>query len=224
MANKPDSPAIHGLYAIADSTWLTPDTLLPAVQQALSGGAGVVQYRDKHNDAATRQRLAQGLVQLCRRFRVALIINDDVQLAHASGASGVHLGRDDADIAHARKLLGDTAIIGVSCYNEAQRARLAQQQGADYIAFGSFHASRTKPLAVRADPALLSLGTELRIPVVAIGGITADNGAALVARGASALAVIEGLWGQADVRAAAASYAMLFDRTTSLPETHSQVL
>ena len=222
--SKPDPRVIHGLYAIADSAWLAPDNLLPAVEQVLLGGAGVVQYRDKKTDGATRLRLARDLARLCQCFHVPLIINDDVSLAHTCGADGVHLGRDDAALAQARDLLGSQAIIGVSCYNEVQRAHAAQQQGADYVAFGSFYPSRTKPDAVCANPDLLQSGAGLRIPVVAIGGITPDNGADLVARGASALAVIEGLWGQADRRAAATRYAMLFDHTTSRPDTHTQVI
>ncbi len=203
---------IHGLYAIADSTYLTPQTLVVRVAAALEGGARVVQYRDKHSTQATRLASALSLATLCREHAVPLIINDDAKLALECGAAGVHLGRDDTDVRAVRRLLGDAAIIGVSCYNDGERARRAQEEGADYVAFGRFFPSRTKPQALPANLDLLRRArAELSLPIVAIGGITAENGAALVAAGAHALAVIEGLWGQADVRAAAARYAELFN-------------
>lgn len=203
---------IHGLYAIADSTYLTPQTLLPRVTAALEGGACVVQYRDKESTPAARLAMALSLASLCREYAVPLIINDDANLALECGAAGVHLGRDDTDVGAARRLLGDAAIIGVSCYNEGARARRAQEEGADYVAFGRFFPSRTKPQALPASlDVLRQARAELSLPIVAIGGITAENGAALVAAGAHALAVIEGLWSQADVRAAAARYAELFN-------------
>lgn len=202
---------IHGLYAIADSAYLTPQTLVARVTAALAGGASVVQYRDKHSTPAARLAMALSLAGVCREHAVPLIINDDAKLALECAAAGVHLGRDDTDVRAARRLLGDAAIIGVSCYNEGERARRAQDQGADYVAFGRFFPSRTKPHAVPASLDLLRAArAELALPIVAIGGITAENGAALVAAGADALAVIEGLWGQSDVRAAAARYAQLF--------------
>jgi thiamine-phosphate pyrophosphorylase len=203
---------IHGLYAIADSAYLTPQTLVARVTAAIEGGACVVQYRDKHSTPAVRLAMALSLATLCREHAVPLIINDDVQLALECGAAGVHLGRDDTDVGAARRRLGHAAIIGVSCYNELERGRNAQGAGADYVAFGRFFPSRSKPHAVPASPDLLRRArAELSLPIVAIGGITAENGAALVAAGAHALAVIEGLWGQADARAAAARYAELFN-------------
>jgi thiamine-phosphate pyrophosphorylase len=148
---------------------------------------------------------------VCRQHGVLFIINDDVTLAKETRADGVHLGREDVPLAEARKLLGTRAIIGVSCYNELARAQAAQKQGADYVAFGRFFPSRTKPQAVQANLDLLrEAKRKLHIPVVAIGGITPENGASLIAAGADALAVIEGVFGQADVRAAAERYARLF--------------
>ena len=202
---------IRGLYAIADSAYLTPEHLVARVAAAIEGGAHVVQYRDKNSAPATRLSLALALASLCRDHAVPLIINDDVQLALDSGAAGVHLGQNDSDVITARRALGDAAIIGVSCYNEWERAPHALAEGADYIAFGRFFPSRTKPNAVPADPDLLrQVRAELTLPIVAIGGITPKNGPALITAGAHALAVIEGLWGQPDVRAAAARYAALF--------------
>jgi thiamine-phosphate pyrophosphorylase len=202
---------IHGLYAIADSAYLTATAFVSAVAAALAGGAQVIQYRDKTRDAATREHIARELNALCRSHGVPFLINDDLAVAHAVEASGVHLGCDDPPIAAARAALGPGALIGVSCYNELERARAAQAAGADYVAFGRFFPSRTKPQAVPAPPALLRAArAELNIPIVAIGGITPDNGGSLIAAGADALAVIEGVFAQADIRAAAERYARLF--------------
>ena len=123
----------------------------------------------------------------------------------------MHLGRDDIALKNARRDLGDEAIIGISCYNDFDLALQAQRQGADYIAFGSFFASPTKPLAVRADKSLLQRAKqELEIPVVAIGGITTDNGKPLIEAGADMLAVITALFAQADVEQASYSFVQLF--------------
>jgi thiamine-phosphate pyrophosphorylase len=203
---------IVGLYAIADTACLDNDSLHPAVAAAIEGGARVIQYRDKTNDVARRTRQALLLTALCRQHQIPFLINDDVTLAADSRADGVHLGRGDATLAEARARLGAQAIIGVSCYNELERALAAEAAGADYVAFGSFFASRTKPGAVRADLDLLRTArARLQLPVVAIGGITPENGAILIQAGADALAVIEGVFAQPDVRAAAARYARLFD-------------
>jgi len=202
---------IRGLYAIADSHTLAVNRFVPAVRAALDGGATVIQYRDKNSDTLTRTRLASELVTMCRTADVPLLINDDAALAKAVGAAGVHLGRDDMHIEAARQALGPEAIIGVSCYNELDRARDAEQAGADYVAFGRFFSSRSKPHAVPASLDLLQRArTSIHVPIVAIGGITPDNGRALIEAGADALAVIEGVFGQSDVRAAAARYVQLF--------------
>jgi thiamine-phosphate pyrophosphorylase len=205
-------PIPRGLYAIADTALIPGDQLIEAVAFAIQGGAMMLQYRDKSDDAIKRQWEAQDLVNLCRPLGVPLIINDDVQLAAQVRAHGVHLGKDDPHIAEARQLLGPNAIIGVSCYNELERAIAAEQAGADYVAFGSFFPSSTKPQAVRAELALLrEAKNRLKVPVVAIGGITADNGAQLIEAGADLLAVINDVFGQPDVRKAAENIARLFE-------------
>ncbi len=205
------TPRLRGLYAIADTAYLDDARLAGAVEQAIAGGARVVQYRDKRNDAATRLRQTQALSRLCRERRVIFLVNDDVSLAKESGADGVHLGRDDLPLSEARAQLGADKLIGVSCYNELGRALAAGKQGADYVAFGSFFPSRTKPQAVCASLDLLRTArAQLKIPIVAIGGITPENGADLIRAGADMLAVIEGVFGQPDVRAAARRYANLF--------------
>lgn len=205
---------IRGLYAIADSHYLAVHAFVPAVAAALAGGARVIQLRAKRLDRATRKDIARDLVALCAEHNAPFLINDDVELAAAVSAAGVHLGRDDLDIEAARQALGAQALIGVSCYNERERALRAAEMGADYVAFGRFFPSRTKPQAVPATLALLRAArAELALPIVAIGGITPENGGSLVAAGADALAVIEGVFNQPDIRAAAARYARLFSST-----------
>jgi len=209
--------AIRGLYAIADTASVGTE-LSSKVEAALRGGARMVQYRDKSGDALRRRREAEALRALCAEYNALFIVNDDVELARAVAADGLHLGRDDASIEEARALCGADILIGVSCYNELPRAEEAVRRGADYLAFGSVFPSPTKPDAVRASAALLAaVKARFALPVVAIGGITPENGAALVAAGVDALAVISGLFAQADVEAAARRYAALFERAAAEP-------
>lgn len=201
----------RGLYAITDSKLLSSEQLVEAVAFAIQGGAQMIQYRNKGGDMQQRQWEASDLNNMCRALGIPLIINDDIELAAQVMAAGVHLGKDDADIADARTKLGPRALIGVSCYNDIDCAVAAEEAGADYVAFGSFFASRVKPDAVKADLALLHEAKQkLTIPVVAIGGITADNGHQLVEAGADMLAVITEVFGQADIRASAERLSNLF--------------
>ena len=177
-----------------------------------AGGGRSLQYRNKSGDHRRRRQEAGQLATLCRQHDVPLIINDDVELALAIDADGVHLGRDDGDPQRTRARLGADRLIGVSCYNDFDRAVTAAAQGADYIAFGSFFGSPTKPQAVRATPDLLKRARrELSLPAVAIGGITPENGGALVRAGADMLAVITAVFDQPDVLGAARRFAHLFD-------------
>ena len=204
--------AIQGLYAITTERPPALPILLAQVEKAIIGGAGIIQYRDKENGAGVRRQYASALGSLCRHYDVLLIVNDDPTLARDADADGVHLGREDAPISSARQLLGEQAIIGVSCYNRLDLALQAERLGADYIAFGSFFPSPTKPGAVVAALPLLSQAQEqLSIPIVAIGGITSDNGKALITAGAAALAVVSGVFAQTDITVAAQAYARLFD-------------
>jgi len=172
----------------------------------------MIQYREKHLPREERGREARALATLCHERDVPLIINDDIELAAACGAAGVHLGQEDAPVSRARRRLGQRAIIGVSCYNRMERARTAAGTDANYVAFGRFFPSKTKPGALQAQPALLKQARrEIRLPIVAIGGITPANGAELVHAGADLLAVIHGVFGQTDISAAARRYAALFD-------------
>lgn len=202
---------LRGLYAITDTELMPGVKLMTAVEAAIRGGVRMVQYRDKSGDAGRRAPEARALLELCRGHGVPLIVNDDVELAAAVGADGVHLGKDDGDPAVARVRLGPRGLIGVSCYDSLERAVTAARAGADYVAFGSFHPSGSKPDAVRPPVNLLGdARRHLGIPICAIGGITPANGAALVAAGADMLAVIRGLFAAPDVTAAAKAYAKLF--------------
>ena len=197
----------QGLYAITDGPRAD---LLAAVAAALRGGAALVQYRDKTADHLRRRREAGALVALCERHRVPLIVNDDVALAAAAGAAGVHLGDRDATVDAARAVLGSRALIGVSCYDSIERARDAAAAGADYVAFGAFFPSPSKPAARRATVDLLYEAKSLGLPLVAIGGITPDNAPALIAAGADFVAAISGVFAGADPEAAAAKYTRCF--------------
>ncbi|HCB12739.1 MAG TPA: thiamine phosphate synthase [Gammaproteobacteria bacterium] len=201
----------HGLYAITDAQLIPDKQLTAAVEQALRGGARLIQYRDKSTDATRRLAQAQALNTLCQHYEAPLIINDDVELAAQAGAAGVHIGKDDPAFATARARLGKKAIIGVSCYNQIDLALDAEQAGADHVAFGAFFPSPTKPAEIRASIELLrEARARLRIPIVAIGGITPENAPPLLKAGADVLAVISGVFGQPDIQSAAARYAALF--------------
>ena len=209
---------IAGLYAV------TPDVadtalLVRKVDAAIRGGAAVVQYRNKTADAALRLEQARALARLPAMRDALLIVNDDAAVAAAVGADGVHLGEDDGAIGAARAIVGPHRLIGVSCYGDFARAQAAVAAGADYVAFGSFFASTTKPAARRADCALLVDAKALGVPVVAIGGITAANARALFDAGADAVAVIADVFAhdsdEAIVRAAAAIVAESPARSTT---------
>jgi thiamine-phosphate pyrophosphorylase len=202
---------LRGLYAITDPELAISHGLANQVQAALAGGARIIQYRDKSEDHQRRYIEASQLRHLTKQYQALLIINDDVDLAWRTGADGIHLGRDDMALAEARQRLGASAIIGVSCYNRLELARQAVQNGADYIAFGRFFPSRSKPGAVQAQPELLRCARdELHLPLVAIGGITPENGRQLLAAGADMLAVIHAVFGQPDVRQACARFQSIF--------------
>jgi len=202
---------LHGLYAITDARLAAARGLATQVEAALEGGARIIQYRDKGSDRPRRLREAETLRQLTERYRALLIINDDVELAHQCGADGVHLGRDDITLPEARQRLGTGAIIGVSCYNRLELALQAGRLGADYVAFGRFFSSRSKPEAVQAEAQLLRQARQhLQLPLVAIGGITPENGRQLIEAGADMLAVIHAVFGQPDIRLACTQLQNIF--------------
>ena len=208
---------LRGLYAI------TPDEddtarLALKVEAAIAGGATAIQYRSKHAAASLRLAQARALAVICRELESVFIVNDDAALASEVAADGVHLGEDDGDIAAARAILGDAAVIGVSCYGDLARARRLVGEGAGYIAFGSFFASTIKPNARRAQPSVLAAAKALGVPVVAIGGITASNARSLVDAGADAVAVISDVFAhdtREDIVRAAAAIAACFEAPTA---------
>ena len=205
------SGVIRGVYAITPEI---PDTafLLEQVGAALNGGVKLFQYRNKAAPAALRRAQCDALLAAVRRFDGTLIVNDDYRLALDAGADGVHLGKDDGRVEDARAALGPRAIIGVSCYNSLDRAIALQSAGADYVAFGSFFPSVTKPDAVKAPLELLSLAAaQLDLPVVAIGGIDISNAGQLVDSGADSIAVLSSLFGEGEVETRARALTGMFN-------------
>jgi thiamine-phosphate pyrophosphorylase len=205
----PAGHSIRGLYAV------TPDLadtalLVARTEQALRGGATLLQYRNKLADAALKLEQATELMRLCRNYDCLFIVNDSVDVAMKIGAPGVHLGREDGDLAEARRLLGPDVVLGASCYAQIEAAEAARDAGVDYVAFGAAYASPTKPGNKRAPLELYREARRIGLPVVAIGGITLDNARPLVDAGVDALAVITALYSAADVEAAARGFAALY--------------
>ena len=201
---------IKGLYAI------TPDMadtylLLQKVEAALQGGISMLQYRNKAANHKLQMQQARALLPLCRQYNVPLIINDSVKLCLTLDADGVHLGADDGNLAEVRSRIGKDKILGASCYNRFDLALQAQQAGASYLAFGACFASSTKPNApVAALDLFTRAKTELTIPTVAIGGITLANAPQVLQAGASAIAVINAIFGADDVKTTAQQFSALF--------------
>jgi len=201
---------LKGLYAITPDERSTSE-LTRKVALAVAGGASIVQYRSKSADPSLRHEQGRVLLTLCRASRVPLVVNDDLELAEAIGADGLHLGREDGTIASARKRLGPAKILGASCYDKLALAVAARDAGADYVAFGSAFASRTKPGAVRAPLALYrEAKARLGCPVVAIGGITSHNAQALIDAGVDSVAVISALFDAEDIEHRAREFAAMF--------------
>ncbi len=214
MASAEGHVALRGLYAITPETMDTARLLL-MVGEAIAGGARLVQYRAKNLARDVRLVQAGGLLRICRDSRIPFIVNDDVDLAVAIQADGVHLGRDDADPRDVRQRLPH-AIIGVSCYDLPHLAALAAAAGADYVGVGSIFASPTKPGAVRAGLGALAQARQAGgVPVAAIGGITPDNAAHAIAAGADMIAVISALFDAPDVAKAARALSHPFEIPTS---------
>jgi thiamine-phosphate pyrophosphorylase len=197
---------IRGLYPITPDTADT-DALLRKVEQALKAGVAMLQYRNKSMSKDKRLLQAKALAPVARGYGVPLIVNDDVEIALAVGANGVHIGKDDGDLAAARSKLAGK-ILGASCYDSLERARAAVRLGADYVAFGSVFPSPTKPDARRAPLSLFR--HDLGVPLCAIGGITLENAPAVIAAGASLLAAITDVFDAPDIGARAAQYRKLF--------------
>lgn len=207
-------PPIEGLYALTPEG-IDSGLLLERVEAALEAGLRLLQLRDKSNPRDERVLRARPLVDACGRFGATVIVNDDPALAAELGAHGVHLGRDDGSIESARRVLGASAVIGVSCYDELDRALRLRAEGADYVAFGSFFASSVKPGAVRPGVDLLRQArAKLDCPIVAIGGITLATAALVRDAGADAVAIITDLFSAPDIGARVRDYGRLFERAT----------
>jgi len=204
-------PRLSGLYAITDANLLT-DNFTAAIEQALQGGCQIIQYRDKSTDQAHRLQQANIIRQLCDQYQCLFIVNDDIELAKACHADGVHIGKDDQQLATAREHLGDEKIIGVSCYNQIELALAAEQAGADYVAFGAFFSSSIKPDATNAPVALISQAkSRLQIPVCCIGGITANNASELIEAGTDMIAVISDIFASDDIKLSSQTLNKLFN-------------
>ena len=189
--------SLHGVYAI------TPDandfaTTLSMTARLIQAGVGVVQYRNKHSSAPARRRQAAQLRDLCRETQTFLLINDDVDLALAVEADGVHLGQQDTPVAQARDRLGDEAIVGVTCHNSPELAQTAALAGASYVAFGRFFSSSTKPAGLADIEVITRAGQVVGLPKVAIGGIHRGNANGIVEAGAEMIALCEALYGSSE--------------------------
>jgi len=205
-----DSFIIKGLYAITpDSADL--NTLIQKTQWAIEGGAFMVQYRSKIQDRDVKIQQCAAILRLCREYEIPCIVNDDVEMCRVLEADGVHLGEKDDSIAEVRHILGEDAIIGSSCYDQLNRAKSAQKEGASYVAFGAMFPTSTKPNAPRATLALLKEAKrEIQIPIVAIGGITVNNGHDVIKTGIDAIAVITSLYEAKSIKETAETFVKMF--------------
>lgn len=203
---------LAGLYAVTPDEPRT-DILLRKVGQALAGGAAALQYRNKAATAALKLEQGRALAALCRAAGATFIVNDDVALALALDADGVHLGAEDGDLAEARRRLGPGKLLGASCYDRIELAAAAVQAGVDYLAFGSVFSSVTKPAAVRAPLALFSEAKRrFGLPLVAIGGINLQNAVQVFAAGADAVAVISAVFDAGDIAECAAAFTRVYQQ------------
>ncbi len=203
---------LKGLYAITDQQLITEKDFSKSVEATLQGGTRIIQYRDKSNEQNKRLRQAHMLRALCHQYHAICIINDDIELAKAVNAHGVHLGKDDFSLTNARQVLGENAIIGVSCYNDLDRAIAAENDKADYVAFGAIFSSATKPEANVAGPGIITKAKQqLSIPVCTIGGITQENIQQVIQQGADMAAVISGIFSADDIKQSTTALSRFFN-------------
>lgn len=191
------------LYAVTDRAWVGRQTLLEQIEDALRGGVTIVQLREKNLDEAAFVAEAIQVRDLCHRYRVPLIINDNVEVALKSGADGVHVGVEDAPVAEIRSRVPAGFLVGATC-KTVEQAKAAERAGADYIGVGAVFPSPTKQNAIRITNAQLKeICSAVSIPAVAIGGITRENAAQLKGGGMAGIAVVSAIFGASDIRAAA---------------------
>lgn len=201
------------LYAVTDRAWVGRQSLLEQVEDALRGGATCVQLREKELPEEEFLREAVEMAELCRRYHVPFLINDNVEIALRCGADGVHVGQDDMACEKARAMLGAGRIIGVSAHN-VEQALAAERAGADYLGSGAAFATSTKDVSGQyvTPEGFAEITGAVKIPVVAIGGITKDNISELYGRGLAGVAVVSALFAQPDVEAAAREMRELCER------------
>jgi thiamine-phosphate pyrophosphorylase len=201
---------MKGLYLVTPD-WDDTNHLIAVSEQAIRGGASLLQYRHKTASESLRQEQAAALLKLCRRLNVPLIINDHLELCEAVDADGIHVGGTDASVASMRARLGSSKIVGASCYGDMQLARDAQASGASYIAFGGFYPSRVKKYAVTTAPHIINLAlNELNLPICVIGGMTPENSRVLIEHGAHMVAAISSVYSADDPHAAAINFSQMF--------------
>lgn len=185
---------LEGLYAITDASTTPYEHVERYVAEAIRGGANIVQLRDKCLKDEELYFVAKKIKKTCKKHGVLFLIDDRVTLAKAVNADGAHIGGDDTPLRVAREILGRKKIIGVSCYGDIKRAEEAIINGADYVAFGSFFPSKTKPLSKTVEKSVLKEAKKLGVPICAIGGIDASNARELIDEGADMISVISSLW------------------------------
>lgn len=202
---------LHGLYAITDSRLTPAEFIEQRVELALRGGAQLIQYREKQGPYQQRKTIALNLLNLVNQYHGKLIINDDLELAHEIKAHGVHLGQNDRGLVEARDLLGSEAIVGATCHDSLIMAERAVEQGASYVAFGRFYTSNTKPDASACSVEFLKEARQaIKIPIVAIGGISPENAPPLIKAGADMIAVVNGVFGTKDIEKQSMALSRLF--------------
>jgi len=201
---------MKGLYLVTPD-WDDTERLIAVSEQAIRGGASLLQYRHKTASEPVRQEQAAALLELCRRLNVPLIINDHLELCEAIDADGIHVGGTDASVASMRARLGSSKIVGASCYGDLQLARDAQASGASYVAFGGFYPSRVKKYAVTTAPNIITLAlNELNLPICVIGGMTPENSRVLIDHGAHMVAAISSVYSADNPHLAATNFSQMF--------------
>ncbi|MET3138643.1 thiamine-phosphate pyrophosphorylase [Undibacterium sp. GrIS 1.2] len=199
-----------GLYLVTPD-WDDTARLLAISEQAIQGGAKLLQYRHKFADIKLRMQQACALQSLCQRYAIPFIINDHIELCLALDADGIHVGGTDASVAEVRAQVGADKIVGASCYGDLHLAHAAQQAGASYVTFGGFYPSRVKQYPVTTPASIIAeANTTVALPNVVIGGMTVDNARPLVQAGANMVAAISSIYLSDDPKAAAKAFAALF--------------
>lgn len=191
------------LYAITDESWLNGKSLANQVELAIQGGATIVQLREKKKDREALKQTAIEVFEVCKKYDIPFIVNDDVKLAKEIDADGVHVGQNDTSVKRAREILGDKKIIGATA-KTIEQAQVAMEQGADYLGSGAVFGSSTKTDALPMTTKMLTdICKSVNIPVVAIGGIDATNISKLEDTPIAGVAVVSGIFAEEDVRVAA---------------------